>query len=329
MFGQIVDIVTNPQFILAALAGIAVIATIITLAMPLFVTDKLGRRIKAVATQREELRTRERARLAAEAANKVHLRNVEPTRYVRRVVERFNLRKALADDATLAKLKVAGYRGQAPLFVFLFARMVLPIVLFVGAFAYLFFIGDYEQPTLFKVVVSILIAYIGFYAPILYVRNRAQKRQLSIRRSWPDALDLLLICVESGMSVEAAFKRVSEEIGAQSTELAEELMLTTAELAYLPDRRAAYENLASRTDLDGVKAVTLALVQAERYGTPIGQSLRIMAQENRDIRMNEAEKKAAALPPKLTVPMILFFLPVLFGVILGPAAITLMKQGII
>jgi tight adherence protein C len=329
MFDTIVSALTNPQFILAALAGIAVVATVITLAMPLLVTDKLSRRIKAVATQREEIRNRERAKLAAEANKRVNLRNVEPTRAVRRVVERFNLRKALADDNTIAKLRIAGYRGQAPLFAFLFARLVLPLTLFAAAFIYLFFIGDFQQPPLFKIVVAILIAYIGFYAPIIYIRNRAQKRQLSIRRAWPDALDLMLICVESGMSVEAAFKRVSEEIGGQSAELAEELMLTTAELSYLPDRRQAYENLAARTDIDGVKAVTLALVQAERYGTPVGQSLRIMAQENRDIRMNEAEKKAAALPPKLTVPMILFFLPVLFGVILGPAAIELMHQGII
>jgi tight adherence protein C len=138
---------------------------------------------------------------------------------------------------------------------------------------------------------------------------------------FPDALDMLLICVQSGMSVEAAFGRVSKEIAGQSMELAEELSLTTAELSYLQDRRQAFENLAKRTGIPGVKAVTTALIQAERYGTPIGQALRVMAKENRDIRQSEAEKKAAALPPKLTVPMILFFLPVLFFVILGPAAI--------
>ena len=141
-------------------------------------------------------------------------------------------------------------------------------------------------------------------------------------------LDLLLICVESGMSVEAAFKRVSGEIGSQSIPLAEELTLTTAELSYLQDRKMAYENLAKRTDLDGVKSVCMALQQAEKYGTPMSQTLRVMAQENRDIRMSEAEKKAAGLPPKLTVPMILFFLPVLFIVILGPAAIKVMQMNL-
>jgi tight adherence protein C len=135
---------------------------------------------------------------------------------------------------------------------------------------------------------------------------------------------MLLICVQSGMSVEAAFGKVGKEVANQSIELAEEMTLTTAELSYLQDRRQAYENLAKRTDLPGVKAVTTALIQAERYGTPVGQALRTMAKENREIRQSEAERKAAALPPKLTVPMIVFFLPVLFIVILGPAGLSYM-----
>lgn len=328
MFDTIIETMTDPVVLVSVLAGIAVVATILTLAMPLLATDRLGRRIKAVATEREQIRTRERARLANQA-KRANLRNVEPTRYVRRIVERFNLRNALADDNTIAKLRVAGLRGQAPLFAFLFARLVLPLTMFLAAIGYFFFISESEQPPFFKIILSILIAYAGFYAPNLYITNRAQKRQTSIKRAWPDALDLMLICVESGMSVETAFHRVSEEIGGQSAELAEELMLTTAELSYLPERRTAFENLGARTGLEGVKSVTLALVQAERYGTPVGQSLRVMAQENRDIRMNDAEKKAAALPPKLTVPMILFFLPVLFAVILGPSIIDLMGQGIL
>jgi tight adherence protein C len=166
---------------------------------------------------------------------------------------------------------------------------------------------------------------VGMQVPSLFLKNRIQHRQLSIKRAFPDALDLLLICVESGMSIEAGFKRVSAEVGTQSVALAEELTLTTAELSYLQDRRQAYENLAKRTNLEGVKSVCMALQQAERYGTPMGATLRVMAQENRDMRMSEAEKKAAGLPPKLTVPMIVFFLPVLFVVILGPAAISVMK----
>ncbi len=156
---------------------------------------------------------------------------------------------------------------------------------------------------------------------MIFLKNAISKRQLSMKRAFPDALDLLLICIESGMSIEVAFRKVSVEIGSQSVALSEEFTLTTAELSYLQDRKVAYENLAKRTGLEGVKSACLALQQSERYGTPLATSLRVMAQENRDMRMNEAEKKAAALPPKLTVPMILFFLPVLFVVILGPTGI--------
>jgi tight adherence protein C len=139
--------------------------------------------------------------------------------------------------------------------------------------------------------------------------------------AFPDTLDLLLICVESGMSIEAAIQKVSQEIGGASIELAEELTLLTAELSYLPERRMAYEGLSKRTNHPGIRSVTTAMIQAEKYGTPLGAALRVMAKENRDMRLAQAEKKAAQLPAKLTVPMILFFLPVLFIVILGPAII--------
>jgi tight adherence protein C len=184
-----------------------------------------------------------------------------------------------------------------------------------------FIVLKLDQPNTVKIGICLAATFLGIKLPNLFLSNMIAKRQLSIRRAFPDSLDLLLICVESGMSIEAAFKKVATEIGSQSVPLAEELTLTTAELSYLQERRQAYENLAKRTNLDGVKSVCMALQQAERYGTPLAQTLRVLAQENRDMRMSEAEKKAAALPPKLTVPMILFFLPVLFVVIMGPAGI--------
>ena len=237
--------------------------------------------------------------------------------------------RALADEGTMAKLKVAGFRGQNPLTKFLFFRLVLPFVGFAIGAVYVFVLGGLpDQPPLIKLIVCIFFAYAGFYAPVLYVSNRASKRKESIQKAWPDALDLMLICVESGMSVEAAFRRVADEIGAQSVELAEEFVLTNAELSFLQERKQAYENLAARTGLDSVKSVSQALIQAERYGTPVAHALRVLSQESRDMRMNAAEKKAAALPPKLTVPMILFFLPVLFAVILGPAGIQVSQQNI-
>jgi tight adherence protein C len=244
-------------------------------------------------------------------------------------VERLDLRRLLADESTMAKLRMAGFRGQNPLTKFLFFRLVLPFVGLALAVTYVFVLGGFaQQPPLIKLFICIIAAYAGFYAPVLYVSNRATKRKQSIQAAWPDALDLMLICVESGMSVEAAFRRVAEEIGTQSVELAEEFVLTNAELSFLQERRQAYENLGNRTGLESVKSVSQALIQAERYGTPVSHALRVLASESRDMRMNAAEKKAAALPPKLTVPMILFFLPVLFAVILGPAGIQISQRGI-
>ena len=325
MFSQLVELVADPQILLMVFTVIAVSATVLTVALPMLERDELKTRMKSVATERDAIRARERAKLQKSASQPVNLRP-RPKDYMQRVVEKFNLRNLLQDEGTATKLKMAGFRGQAPLVVFLFARFVAPMILFVLAVFYLFVVFPAEQPALLKLGFAFLISFVGFYLPNIFLSNKTAKRQLSIRRAWPDALDLLLICVESGMSVEASFRKVAEEIGETSIPLAEELTLTTAELSYLQDRRQAYENLSTRTGLDGVKSVTTALIQAERYGTSIAHTLRVLSDENRDMRMAEAEKKAAALPPKLTVPMIVFFLPVLFAVIMGPAIIQLMAQ---
>jgi tight adherence protein C len=307
-------------------AAIAAVATVITLTMPLLVTDTLGKRMKSVALEREKMRLRERERMTR--GEKIALRKT-PKQYMQTIVEQFNLAKWVGQEEARALLVQAGYRGQAPYITFLFFRLVVPALMLVVSLFYVFVILEIDQPPQIKVGMCLAATYLGMHVPALFVKNQISKRQLSIRRAFPDALDLLLICVESGMSIEAAFKKVSLEIGTQSIALAEEFTLTTAELSYLQDRRQAYENLAKRTNLDGVKSVCMALQQAERYGTPLAQSLRVMAQENRDMRMSEAEKKAAGLPPKLTVPMILFFLPVLFVVILGPAAIRVMQMNVV
>jgi tight adherence protein C len=317
----LIDKLHDTKFMASVFAAIAAIATVITLAMPLLVRNDLTRRLAAVSVEREKLRQRERERIAR--GDKVQLR-ITPKQYMKRIVDQFNLGKWVGQEQARDKLIQAGYRGHAPYVAYLFFRMVSPITAFVISILYLFFILEVDKPPMVKFGMCLFAAFCGMQLPYLFLKNKISKRQLSIRRAFPDALDLLLICVESGMSIEAAFRKVSQEIGSQSIPLAEELTLTTAELSYLQDRKMAYENLAKRTDLDGVKAVCMALSQSERYGTPLGQTLRVMAQENRDMRMSEAEKKAAALPPKLTVPMILFFLPVLFIVILGPAAIRVM-----
>jgi tight adherence protein C len=323
MLDLLIDKLHDARFMTMLLAAIAASATAYTLVIPLFAGEGLAKRMKAVASERERIRQRERDRL--NSVEKVSLRQA-PKQIVSKVVEDFNLGKWLAQESARDKLVMAGYRGQAPYVTFLFFRMVMPILFLVGAVLYVFVISHMEKSTPIKIGMCLAAAYAGMQAPMLFLKNAISKRQLSIRRAFPDALDLLLICIESGMSIEAAFRRVSIEIGSQSVALAEEFTLTTAELSYLQDRKVAYENLAKRTGLDGVKSVCLALQQSERYGTPLGQSLRVMAQENRDMRMNEAEKKAAALPPKLTVPMILFFLPVLFVVILGPTYIKISQM---
>jgi tight adherence protein C len=317
----LIDHMMDPKFMTMALAAVAAAATVITLAMPLLVTDTLSKRMQAVAFEREKIRQRERERLAQ--GSKISLRQ-SPKAYMNTIVQSFNLNKWVGQDEARTKLVQAGYRGQAPYVTYLFFRMAMPAVMLLTSLFYVFVVLQLDYPPMVKTGICIAAAYLGMHMPYLFLKNKIQRRQLSIKRAFPDALDLLLICVESGMAIEPAFRRVSGEIGSQSVELAEEFTLTTAELSYLPDRRQAYENLSQRTGLDGVKSVCMALQQAERYGTPLGNTLRVMAQENRDMRMSEAEKKAAGLPPKLTVPMIVFFLPVLFIVILGPAAIRVM-----
>jgi tight adherence protein C len=308
----------NRQVILSTLVAIATVATILTLAMPLLQTDTLVRRMKSVASERERIRARERERL--HDSKKVSLRH-EPKAYMKEIVERFNLSKWLGTDEAKKQMTMAGFRGAQAEVGFLFFRLVTPITLFIFALLYVFFLSDFGWPLSVKFGVAIAAAYLGIKAPELYLKNQIAKRQKSMSRAIPDALDLMLICVESGMSIEPAFRKVAQEVGAQSIPLAEELALTTAELSYLPDRRMAFENLGIRTGVDSLKQIVTVLNQAERYGTPLGQALRVVSQESRIRRMNEAEKKAAALPPKLTVPMILFFLPVLFAVIITPAII--------
>lgn len=303
------------------LTGVAIFATITTVMLPALRGDKLETRLKAVTSRREQLRRQSRAELEGKS-----LRN-EAKGWTGRLNQKLNLAKLLEDPNVKEKLVQAGYRGQGPLAAFYVARFSLPFVGLIAVAIYVFVLEAVQLSTPMRYGSLVFGAAAGFYLPNMYVSNIAQKRQHSIMRAFPDALDMLLICVESGMSIEMGFQKVAAEIGPASPELAEELALTTAELSYLQERRRAYENLAKRTGHEGVKAVCMALTQAERYGTPMGDALRVMAKENRDMRMAEAEKKAAALPAKLTVPMIVFFLPVLFLVVLGPAYINMQDIG--
>jgi tight adherence protein C len=322
---ELVDTIMTPQFLATMLAAVSAFATILALVMPMLARDQMNQRMRIMATERDKLRSQRLSELSKERGSQAKLRQT-PKGFMQRIVDMLNLRKQFDNEELRNKLKMAGLRGQGPLVAFMFFRVAAPPLSFIVALVYFFLIAHIEQSNSMKLLYATAAGGAGYYFPNVFIENLAQKRQQAIKIAFPEALDMLLICVQSGMSVESAFAKVAKEIANQSIELSEELSLTTAELSYLPERRQAFENLAKRTALPTVKAVTTALIQADRYGTPVGQALRVMAKENRDMRMAEAEKKAAALPPKLTVPMIVFFLPVLFLVILGPAAITYFKM---
>ena len=315
--GELFNFILQPVNMIMVLAGLATFAAFVTIIAPFLEGDKLRSRMKSVASERERLKAANRE--ALQQAKNPRLRE-DSSGFMANTVDKFKLSNLIDPTETKEKLRMAGLRQPGHLITFVFCRALGPFVFAAGAFAYIYVFMP-EQTAMIRLLVSLGAGYLGFYAPNIVVKNLVQRRQVSIMRAWPDALDLLLICVESGMSIEAAFKRVAGEITSASIPLAEEMSLTNAELSYLQERRLAYENLGKRTGLVGVKAVVTSLIQAERYGTPLGSALRVLAQENRDMRMAEAERKAAALPPRLTVPMITFFLPVIFVVILGPAAI--------
>ena len=314
---EFISTATDRQFQIALLVSLAAIGAIYSVLEPFLVQDRLKSRMKQVSEYRNRLREQQRESFAKKST--ARLRSASAQGALKEIVENLKLFEIFDANEARKKLVMAGFRGQRPVFVFMAARLGMPFVLAIGVGVYVYVLQAVELDSLGKLLAVVFGFFSGFYVPNLYVDNAMKKRQQKVQLAWPDALDLLLICVESGMSIEAALQKVSEEVGSNSPELAEELGLTTAELSYLQERKQAYINLAERTGLDGVKGVTTALIQSEKYGTPLGQSLRVMAQENRELRMQEAEKKAAALPPKLTVPMIGFFLPVLFAVILGPA----------
>ena len=315
-----IEDLVRPENLIAAAVAVISFATAVTMVTPMFQKSDLDVRLKSVSTRREELRRKSREAMAISLPGQTTLRHSDEGLY-KRVVERLDLSRLLEDPKVVEKLAQAGFRGPKPISSFYFFRFVLPFVFAVVTAFYLFVINGFGLPALNKIAFSVGAMTLGYYAPNIYISNIASKRRESIVLAFPDTLDLLLICVESGMSIEAAIQKVSQEIGGASIELAEELTLLTAELSYLPERRMAYEGLSKRTNHPGIRSVTMAMIQAEKYGTPLGSALRVMAKENRDMRLSAAEKKAAQLPAKLTVPMIIFFLPVLFIVILGPAII--------
>lgn len=297
-------------------AGVAAFASVLAVGLPLASRDQWAGRVRAIAGRRQELAERQRAALRSNA------RRVE---LMKAVLGRLDLHDRLQARELKARLAQAGWRQPSAAITYMFSQLVAPAALAVVAMFYVTTLyAHLPLPT--RIVIVLAAAGAGAYLPSLLLTNAIQKRQQAVGRAFPDALDLLVICVEAGLSVEGALGRVTEEMAESAPVLAEEIGMTAAELAFLADRRQAWDNLAARTGLAQVKSLATALVQADKYGTPVGQALKVLAQTNRDERMSAAEKKAAALPAKLTVPMIVFFLPVLFMVIAGPAAIQVMGK---
>jgi tight adherence protein C len=315
------------DFLYPALTAIAVTATVVSLGLPLLDRQDLHEKMKNVALEREAIRKRERERLRKETTGANHTALLsKPNAFVKGLIEGLRLDHWLSSKTSSERLQMAGMRGPKAEAAYLLARLITPVVFLVLVVLY-FGIYATELPSIWKLsAILVVTPLIGLKAPDFYLSNCIERRKKAMRGAFADSLDLLVICVDSGMSIEHGFRRVSEEIASASVPLAEEISILCAELSYLPQRRMAYENFAARTGLDVAKSLATALIQAESQGTSLGNALRVMAQETRDERMNLAEKKAASLSPKLTVPMITFFLPALMIIIMMPALIQVFEM---
>jgi tight adherence protein C len=305
-------------FVATLLAGLAAAAVMLAIYAAVTVKDPMAKRVKALNQRREQLK----AGITVGARKRTSI--VRRNETTDKMKDTLSALKVLQDSqlATIQqKLAQAGIRSKEWAVAVIFARMVLPIVL--GAFAaIMIYLVDYfpEWGTMKKFGLFAAAVGAGYKGPEIFLQNMMNKRTDAIRKGLPDALDLLVICAEAGLTVDAAFDRVAKELGRAYPELGDEFSLTSIELSFLQERRQAFENLAYRVNLDSVKGVVTTMVQTERYGTPLASALRVLSAEFRNERMMRAEEKAARLPAIMTVPLILFILPVLFVVILGPAA---------
>ena len=302
---------------ITVLAGLATLATVLAMWQVLRPNSALERRLEEIGERKETLRQ------GALAAARRGRQRTTAVGVMHETVTRLNLLRSKHATEARNMLAQAGIRSRDAMVGYLFARITLPFVLGIALLADNKVFHVLPVPPNFAFVLPFAGVLIGFYAPIVYLRNAAAKRAKSIKLALPDGLDLMVICAEAGLSLDATLQRVSRELGHGNSELAEELGMTAAELTFLPERRLAFDNLNARTNSDGIRAVVNTLQQTAKFGTPLAQSLRVLAAEMRQARMTRAEEKAARLPALLTVPMILFILPCLFIVLLGPAAIGL------
>ena len=305
--------------VLAALGTVAVILAVYAAAT---VRDPMAKRVKALNDRREQLKAGITASTTKRRA-KIVQKN-ETTDKMRSFLSQFKMLQDEQLKDAQQKLAQAGIRSKDKAVMVIFGRMLAPIIFGIIA-VYLFYISSFfgEWSSMKRFGGFAVMVILAYKLPDLIVENIRQKRTTAIRKGLPDALDLLVICAEAGLTVDSAFSRVARELGKAYPELGEEFTLTAIELGFLTERRMAFENLAYRVNLDSIKGVVTTMVQTEKYGTPLASALRVLSAEFRNERMMLAEEKAARLPAIMTVPLILFILPVLFIVILGPAACAL------
>jgi tight adherence protein C len=306
------------MWVATILSGVATMAVILAIYAATTVKDPMARRVRALNERREQLK----AGIVASTNKRKKLANKnQAADRVRAILSKF---KMLQDDQlqkTQQRLMQAGIRNKDLAFFIIFARFVLPAVLGITAIVLIYLVNYWPEwggVRRYATVAGILVG--SYKAPDIWLKNKVTKRSHAIRKGLPDALDLLVICAEAGLTVDAAFGRVSRELGKAYPELGDEFGLTAIELGFLSERRQAFENLAARVDLEAVRGVVTTMIQTEKYGTPLASALRVLSAEFRNERMMRAEEKAARLPAIMTVPLILFILPTLFVVILGPAA---------
>lgn len=312
----------NPEDVIGLLAGIAAFFSVMAVWYAGLARDPMQGRLKIL----EERRVALRAGYVAPKKRRNPVNTIASVSFMRQLVRNTNLFGAEQTRKAAEKLAKAGWRTKDAVTVFLFFKLILPLVALVAALILVYGLKMGDFSPFMRAVITLGSIALGWSSPDLLVRNATIKRQDALRKSMPDALDLLVICTEAGLSLDAALKRVSVELGKSFPELADEFTLTSIELGFLPERRTALANLAKRVDIPAMRSVVATLSQTEKYGTPLSQSLRVLSAEFRNERMMRAEEKAARLPAVLTVPLILFILPSLFIVLMGPAILDLMDN---
>jgi len=303
------------EIMIAFGAGLSACIMVLIVWSAMVSRNPMARRIQALTTMRDNLR----ADTIKPRGNDARRLDEGALGLMSRVVKSLHLLKTEQTEKVSAQLFRAGWRSRNALVVFLFMKAVLPISLALGSLAFVAMTPVFSLSLAGKMVVGVVAALVGFVAPDILTKNAVTRREQEIQKALPDALDLLVICAEAGLSLDAALTRAADEIGRSGPELSDEFALTAVELGFLPSRRDALENLMNRCQLQDVRAVVATLSQTERYGTPLANSLRVLSAEFRSNRMMRAEEKAAKLPATLTVPLVMFILPSLFVVLLGPA----------